>query len=96
MAQGIAITDLEESLTFLGKYFKDVQDENKAINKEMTDVKLVNEELIKKMAEIEIKGKACDIKLNKVENWLHDNNVEIQGIQVSQNENDEEIALKIL
>ena len=45
------ITELKESLTFLGKDLKVVQDENKAFNEEMTDFKLVNEELTKKMTE---------------------------------------------
>ena len=57
----------------------------------MTDV---NEELTKKMADLEKTGKACNIKLNEMENWLQDNNVEIQYTPVS--ENVEEIALNIL
>ena len=47
-----AITDLDESLNFLGKDLKDGQDENKAIKKEIGNVKLIYEELTKKMAEI--------------------------------------------
>ena len=93
--QGKAITGLEESLAFLGRNLKNGQDANKAINKEMADVKLINEELTKKMAEIEKEGKACDTKLNKMDNWLQGNNVDVQGIPVSENNNVEEVALKI-
>ena len=92
--QGKAITGLEESLAFLGKDLKNGQDENKAIKQEVADVKLVNEELTKKMAEIEKAGTA-DTKLNKMNNWLQGNNVEIQGIPVSENKKIEEITLKI-
>ena len=33
--------------------------------------------------------------LNKIENWLQGNNVEIKGITISQNKNVEEVTLKI-
>ena len=36
------------------------------------------------------------MNLDKIENWLQDNNVEMQCIPVSENENVEETALKML
>ena len=77
-----ATNELKRSLIFMGQELDDVKKENSSIKKELKVVNLSNEKLTKKMVELEMKEKAHHIELNKVQNWLQGNNVELHGIPV--------------
>ena len=77
-----ATNELKRSLIFMGQELDDVKKENSSIKKELKVVNLSNEKLTKKMVELEMKEKAHHFELNKVQNWLQGNNVELHGIPV--------------
>ena len=77
-----ANNELKRSLTFMGQEIEDIKNENSSIKKELKVVNLSNEKLTKKVVELEVKEKAHHFELNKVQNWLQGNNVELHGIPV--------------
>ena len=92
-----ATNELKRSLTFMGQELDDVKKENSSIKKELKVVNLSNEKLTKKMVELEMKEKAHHFELNKVQNWLQGNNVELHGIPVvDSDEKVEKIAMSVL
>ena len=48
------------------------------------------------MVDFEENGKQVSSKLKQIQNWMKGNNVEIQGVPISENENVETIAMKVL
>ena len=88
---------LKRSLIFMGQELEDVKNENSSIKKELKVVNLSNEKLTKKVVELEVKEKAHHFELNKVQNWLQGNNVELHGIPVvDSDEKVEKIAMSVL
>ena len=76
--------------------FDDMWTENKKIQENIKTMKLENERLTKKLFDIEENDKQANIKLNKIENWMKGNNIEIQGVPACENENVEIVAMKVL
>ena len=67
------------------------------MKKELKVVNLSNEKLTKKVMEIEVKEKAQHFELNKVQNWLQGNNIELYEIPVvDNNEKLENITMSVL
>ena len=63
----------------------------------MKIVNLSNKQSTKRVLEIEVKEKAHNFELNKVQNWLKGNNVELHGIPVvDRNEKVKSIAMSVL
>ena len=92
-----ANNELRRSLIFMGQELEDVKNDNKLMKKELKVVNINNEKLTKKLVEIEVKEKAHHCELNKIQNWLQGNNVELCGIPVvDSNEKIENIAMKLL
>ena len=90
------VVQLEESVKFLNDDCEKLKKESEYIKKNVKTVKLDNERFTKKMVDLEENDKQVSIKLNQIENWMKGNNVEIQGVPVSENENVEIIAMKVL
>ena len=87
---------LEESVKFLHDDCEMLKKESARIMKDVENVKLDNERFTKKMVDLDENGKQVSIKLNQIENWMKGNNIEIQGVPASENENVEIIAMKVL
>ena len=90
------VVQLEESVKFLNDDCEKLKKKSEYIKKDVTTVKLDNERFTKKMVDLQENSKQVSIKLNQIENWMKGNNVEIQGVPVSENENVEIIAMKVL
>ena len=67
------------------------------MKKELKVVNLSNKKLTKKVFKIEVKEKAQHFELNKVQNWLQGNNIELYEIPVvDNNEKLENITMSVL
>ena len=87
---------LEESVSFISDGFEKVKSENEKMKNQIEVLKVDNNKLTEKMLVLEENDKQSIIKLNKIENLMQGNNVEIQGVPASENENVEMVAMKVL
>ena len=87
---------LEESVSFISDGFEKVKSENEKMKNQIEVLKVDKNKLAEKMLVLEENDKQSIIKLNKIENLMQGNNVEIQGVPASENENVEMVAMKVL
>ena len=87
---------LEESVSFISDGFEKVKSENEKMKNQIEVLKVDNNKLTEKMLVLEENDKQSIIKLNKIENLMQGNNVEIQGVPAFENENVEMVAMKVL
>ena len=87
---------LEESVSFISDGFEKVKSENENMKNQIEVLKVDKNKLAEKMLVLEENDKQSIIKLNKIENLMQGNNVEIQGVPASENENVEMVAMKVL
>ena len=71
---------LEESVSFISDGFEKVKSENEKMKNQIEVLKVDNNKLAEKMLVLEENDKQSIIKLNKIENLMQENNVEIQGV----------------
>ena len=87
---------LEESVSFISDGFEKVKSENEKMKNQIEVLKVDNNKLAEKMLVLEENDKQSIIKLNKIENLMQGNNVEIQGVPAFETENVEMVAMKVL
>ena len=87
---------LEESVSFISDGFEKVKSENEKMKNQIEVLKVDNSKLAEKMLVLEENDKQSIIKLNKIENLMQGNNVEIQGVPAFETENVEMVAMKVL
>ena len=85
------IDGLKDSLSYLGKDVEDLKNKNKVMDKEMKLIKKSNVGLADKVVKVQDNERALTIRVNQMENFLKGNNIEIQGVAVSENETKEDL-----
>ena len=85
------IDGLKDSLSYLSKDVEDLKSENQIMKKEMKLIKEGNLCLAEKVVKVQENESALSIRLNQMDNFLRGNNIEIQGVAVSENENQEDL-----
>merc|ERR1712096_297036 len=90
-SQTKVIDGLKDSLSYLSKDVEDLKNENQIMKKEMKLIKEGNLCLVEKVVKVQENESALSIRLNQMDNFLRGNNIEIQGVAVSENENQEQL-----
>ena len=87
-SQTKVIDDLKDSLSYFSSDVEDLKNENQIMNKEM--IKEGNLFLAEKVGKVQKNERTLSIRVIQIENFLKANYIEIQGVAVSENENQED------
>ena len=89
------VLEVEKTVKFLNEDFEDMKKDNNDFKTQIEFVKKQNKQLSLAVEKIEDDGE-LSMKVNQIDNFLRRQNIEIQGIPATENENLEKIVTNVL